>query len=246
MNKVVKKMEEAIADVNDGATIAVAGFFACGVPRLLLRALIAKKVKNLTLTCGCGPLVGASDELRQLVLNHQLKKVIDSYGLFRSATKGRQDPFEQAVRKGEIELEVVPMGTLAERYRAAAAGIPAIYVPTGVGSVMEKMVVTNIIKNRVPKETREFDGRRYILEYALKPDFAFVHAFKGDYEGNLRYAKTARNFNPVMASAANVTIAEVENIVEPGQIDGDDVHTPGVYVKRVVPVERISFAVTID
>ena len=239
-------MEEAIADVNDSATIAIAGFFACGVPRLLLRALIAKKVKNLTLTCGCGPLVGASDELRQLVLNNQIKKVIDSYGLFRSATKGRQDPFEQAVRKGEIELEVVPMGTLAERYRAAAAGVPAVYLPTGVGSMMEKMVVTNIVKHRTPKETREFNGKKYILEYALQPDFAFVHAFKGDTEGNLRYSKTARNFNPVMAAAAKCTIAEVENVVEPGQIDGDDVHTPGIYVKRIVPVPRISFAVTID
>jgi 3-oxoacid CoA-transferase subunit A len=235
MNKVYEKIEEAIADVNDGATIAIAGFFACGVPRLLLRALIAKKVKNLTLTCGCGPLVGASDELRQLVLNKQLKKVIDSYGLFRSATKGRQDPFEQAVRKGEIELEVVPMGTLAERYRAAAAGVPAVYLPTGVGSMMEKMVVTNIVNHRAPKETREFNGKKYILEYALQPDFAFVHAFKGDTEGNLRYSKTARNFNPVMAAAAKCTIAEVENVVEPGQIDGDDVHTPGPYVKRIVP-----------
>jgi 3-oxoacid CoA-transferase subunit A len=246
MNKVYEKIEEAIADVNDGATIAVAGFFACGVPRMLLRALIAKRVKNLTLTCGCGPLVGASDELRQMVLNKQIKKVIDSYGLFRSATKGSQDQFEQAVRKGEIELEVVPMGTLAERYRAAAAGIPALFLPTGIGSVMEKTVVTNIVKNRTPKETREFNGQKFILEYALKPDFAFVHAFKGDTEGNLRYSKTARNFNPVMASAAKTTIAEVENVVEPGQIDGDDIHTPGVYVKRVVPVPRISFAVTID
>ncbi len=246
MNKVYEKIEEAIADINDGATIAIAGFFACGVPRLLLRALIAKKVKNLTLTCGCGPLVGASDELRQMVLNKQLKKVIDSYGLFRSATKGRQDPFEQAVRKGEIELEVVPMGTLAERYRAAAAGVPAVYLPTGVGSMMEKMVVTNILNHRAPKETREFNGKKYILEYALQPDFAFVHAFKGDTEGNLRYSKTARNFNPVMAAAAKCTIAEVENVVEPGQIDGDDVHTPGPYVKRIVPVPRISFAVTID
>jgi len=246
MNKVCEKMEEAIADVKDGATIAVAGFFACGVPRLLLRALIAKKVKNLTLTCGCGPLVGAADEMRQLVINKQVRKVIDSYGLFRSATKGRQDPFEQAVRKGEVELEVVPMGTLAERYRAAAAGVPAVFLPTGIGSVVEKAVVTNIIANRTPKETREFNGRKYVLEYALKPDFAFIHAFRGDTEGNLRYSKTARNFNPVMAAAAAVTIAEVENVVEPGQIDGDDVHTPGVYVKRLIQVPRISFAVTID
>jgi len=126
------------------------------------------------------------------------------------------------------------------------ACVPAVYLPTGVGSMMEKMVVTNIVNHRVPKETREFNGKKYILEYALQPDFAFVHAFKGDTEGNLRYSKTARNFNPVMAAAAKCTIAEVENVVEPGQIDGDDVHTPGLYVKRIVPVPRISFAVTID
>ncbi len=246
MNKVYEKIEEAIADVKDGSTIAVGGFFACGVPRLLLRALIAKGSKNLTLTCGCGPLVGASDELKQLVKQKQIKKVIDSYGLFRSATKGANDPFEQALRKGEIELEVFPMGTMAEKYRAAAAGIPAIYVPTGEGSVVERSIVTNIPQHREMKETRLFNGRRYILEFAMKPDFAFIHAFKGDQDGNLRYSKTARNFNPVMASAAVTTIAEVENIVESGQIDPDDVHTPGVYVKRMVPVERIKFAVTID
>jgi len=246
MNKVSPNVEEAIADVKDGATIAVAGFFACGVPRILLQGIINKKVKNLTLCCGCGPLVGARAELDALVKNKQLKKVVDSYGLDRSMTKGLQNPFEQAVRKGEIELEVVPMGTLAERYRAAAAGVPAVYLPTGEGSVVEKHVVTNIVANRKPKETREFNGRRYILEYALKPDFAFIHAFSGDTEGNLRYAKTARNFNPVMAAAAAYTIAEVENVVEPGKLDPDCVHTPGVYVTRMVSVPRIKFAVTID
>jgi 3-oxoacid CoA-transferase subunit A len=246
MNKVSKNVEEAIADVKDGATIAIAGFFACGVPRLLLQGIIKKKIKNLTLCCGCGPLVGAKEELQALVKNGQLKKVIDSYGLNRSMTKGLQDPFEQAVRKGEIELEVVPMGTLAERYRAAAAGVPAIYLPTGEGSMVEKHVVTNIIANRKPKETREFNGRRYILEHALKPDFAFIHAYAGDTEGNLRYMKTARNFNPVMAAAAELTVAEVENIVQPGELDPDCVHTPGVYVNKMVQVPRIKFAVTID
>ncbi|MDD5287653.1 MAG: CoA transferase subunit A [Dehalococcoidales bacterium] len=246
MDKVYQKIEEAIADVNDGAVIAIAGFFACGVPRLLLQALINKKVKNLTLTCGCGPMLGASEELKQLVKNRQLKKVIDSYGLYRSATKGRADLFEQAVRAGEIELEVYPMGTLAEKYRAAAAGVPAVYVATGVGSIVEKSTVTSIPANRVPKETRVFNGRTYILEYALRPDFSFVHAHTGDREGNLRYAKTARNFNPVMAAAGKVTIAEVENVVEPGEIDPDSVHTPGIYVKRVVLVPRIKFKVSID
>jgi 3-oxoacid CoA-transferase subunit A len=246
MNKVYQKIEEAIADVNDGATIAIAGFFTCGVPRLLLQALIDKRVKNLTLTCGCGPMVGAPDELRQLVKNGQLKKVIYSYGLFRSASKGREDPFEQAVRAGVIELEVFPMGTLAEKYRAAAAGVPAVYLPTGTGSIVEKSTITNIPAHRIPKETRVFNGRTYILEYALKPDFSFVHAHTGDTEGNLRYAKTARNFNPVMAAAGKVTIAEVENVVEPGEIDPECVHTPGIHVKRVVQVPRIKIKVGID
>ncbi|MBN1643214.1 MAG: CoA transferase subunit A [Dehalococcoidales bacterium] len=246
MDKVYQKIEDAIADVNDGAMIAVAGFFACGVPRLLLRALIDKGTKNLTLTCGCGPMLGASEELNQLVKNKQLKKVIDSYGLYRSATKGKEDPFEQAIRAGELELEVYPMGTLAEKYRAAAAGVPAIYLPTGVGSVVEQSTVTNIPENRIPKETRAFNGKTYVLELALKPDFAFVHAHTGDREGNLKYIKTARNFNPVMAAAAKVTIAEVENMVEPGVIDPDCIHTAGIYVKRVVPVPRIDFKVSID
>ena len=246
MDKVYQKIEDAIADVNDGATVAVAGFFACGVPRLLLKALINKGTKNLTLACGCGPMLGAADELKQLVKNKQLKKVIDSYGLYRSATKGREDSFEQAVRDGEIELEVYPMGTLAEKYRAAAAGVPAVYLPTGVGSIIEHSTITNISGKSIPKETRVFNGRTYILEYALKPDFAFIHAHTGDREGNLKYSKTARNFNPVMAAAAKVAIAEVENLVELGIIDSDSVHTPGIYIKRIVPVPRIDFRVSID
>ncbi|MGD0779243.1 MAG: CoA transferase subunit A [Dehalococcoidales bacterium] len=246
MNKVLPSLEEAIADIKDGAMIAIPGFFACGVPRALLQAIIKKGTKNLTLSCGCGPLLGAADELRALTLNGQLKKVIDSYGLFRSASKGMQDPFEQAVRAGKIEFEVFPMGTMAEKYRAGGAGIPAFYTPTGVGSVIEESSVTNIEANRKPKETRIINGQKYILEYALKPDYAFIHAYIGDREGNLRYTKTAINFNHVMATAARVTIAEVENLVEPGGLDGDDVHTPGVYVHRMVKVPRPKFAITID
>ncbi len=245
MDKVIPNIDEAIADIKDGAMIAIPGFFACGVPRALLQAIIKKGTKNLTLTCGCGPLLGAAQELKQLTLNGQLKKVIDSYGLFRSASKGMADPFEQAIRAGKIELEVYPMGTMAEKYRAAGAGIPAFYTPTGVGSVMES-VVNEIKTKRTPKETKIIDGKKYILEYALKPDYAFIHAKIGDHEGNLRYAKTARNFNHVMATAARVTIAEVENLVESGELDGDDVHTPGVYVHRVVKVPRPKFAITID
>ena len=246
MDKVYPVIDEAIADIKDGAMIAIPGFFAAGVPRALLQAVIKKGTRDLTLTCGCGPLLGAADELRALVNNGQLKKVIDSYGLFRSASKGMQDPFECAVRAGEIELEVYPMGTMAEKYRAGGAGIAAFYTPTGVGSVVEESIITNIETNRVPKETRVIDGKEFVLEYALKPDYAFVHAHTGDREGNLRYAKTARNFNHVMATAARVTIAEVENLVEAGELVGDDVHTPGIYVHRMVKVPRPRFAITID
>jgi len=246
LDKVYPVIDEAIADIKDGAMIAIPGFFAAGVPRALLQAVIKKGTRDLTLTCGCGPLLGAADELRALVNNGQLKKVIDSYGLFRSASKGMQDPFECAVRAGEIELEVYPMGTMAEKYRAGGAGIAAFYTPTGVGSVVEESIITNIETNRVPKETRVIDGKEFVLEYALKPDYAFVHAHTGDREGNLRYAKTARNFNHVMATAARVTIAEVENLVEAGELVGDDVHTPGIYVHRMVKVPRPRFAITID
>ena len=246
MDKVFSSIDEAITDIKDGAIIAIPGFFACGVPRDLLQAIIRKGTKDLTLTCGCGPLLGAADELRTLVINGQLKKVIDSYGLFRSASKGMQDPFEKAVRAGEIEFEVYPMGTMAEKYRAGGAGIAAFYTPTGVGSVVEDGIITNIEANRVPKETKIINGQKYVLEYALKPDYAFVHAFIGDRDGNLRYAKTARNFNHVMATAARVTIAEVESLVEAGELDGDDVHTPGVYVRRMIKVPRPQFAITID
>ena len=246
MDKVFPSIDEAIADIKDGAMIAVPGFFACGVPRALLQAIIKKGTKDLTLTCGCGPLLGAADELRTLVKNGQLKKVVDSYGLFRSASKGMQDPFEQAVRAGEIEFEVYPMGTMAEKYRCGGAGIPAFYTPTGVGSVIEESVVTNIEDNRVPKETKIINGQKYVLEYSLRPDYAFVHAIIGDREGNLRYAKTARNFNHVMATAARVTIVEAENLLDIGKLDGDNVHTPGVYVHRIVQVPRPKFAITID
>lgn len=238
MNKVVSSIQEAIADVGDGASIAIPGFFTCGVPRELLWGLVEKKVINLTLCCGCGPLVGAKDIAEALVKGRQIKKIIDSYSLNRSATRGMQDPLEIAVRKGEIEMEVYPMGTLAEKYRNGGAGIPAFYTPTGVGSILEQSTLTSISQNRQPREVREFEGNKYILEYALRPDFAFIHAHTGDSEGNLRYAMTARNFNHVMAMAARVTIAEVENLVEPGEIPPDDVHTPQIYVKRVVKVER--------
>ncbi|MFA5374389.1 MAG: 3-oxoacid CoA-transferase subunit A [Dehalococcoidia bacterium] len=243
VDKSVATLEEAIADVQDGAIIAIPGFFVAGVPRALLRGIIAKGVKHLTLACGCGALVGAREECELLVKNEQLDKVIDSYPLDRSATKGASNPFEQAVRAGKIEVEIFPMGTLAEKYRAAGAGIPAFYTPTGVGTAVEGNI-TNMSYN-VKKDKKIFDGREYILEFALKPDFAFVHAYKGDKEGNLRYKGTARNFNHCMAQSAKITIAEVENLVEPGEIDINDVHTPGIYVKRIVKVERPKFHIGI-
>lgn len=244
MDKVQESIEAAISGIEEGAVVAIGGFFAAGVPRLLLRALIDKGTKNLTLACGSGPLLGAKDELNDLVAAGQIKKIVDSYGLFRSATKGANHPFEQQIRAGQIEFEVYPMGTLAEKYRAAGAGIPAFFVPTGAGSMVEETMITNVDQKRTARETRDIDGQTCILEYALKPDFALIHAHTGDREGNLKYRKTARNFNHIMAMAAKVAIAEVENLVEPGEMDSDSVHTPGIYVKRVVKVPRITFDIT--
>jgi 3-oxoacid CoA-transferase A subunit len=244
MDKTVKDVEEALSGIEDGATIAIGGFFAAGVPRILLKALIAKGVKNLTLACGSGPLLGAKEELNALVSNRQIRKVIDSYGLFRSATKGAQHPFEQKVRAGEIELEVCPMGTLCERYRMAGAGIPAFFIPVGAGSMVEEATITNNERDRKKRETRTINGQTCILEYALKPDFALVHAHTGDAEGNLCYRKTARNFNHVMAMAARTTVAEVENLVPTGDLNPESVHTPGIFVQKVLQVPRITFDIT--
>jgi 3-oxoacid CoA-transferase subunit A len=244
MDKTFRTVEEAISVIGDGAIIGIGGFFAAGVPRTLIQGLIRKGSKDLTICCGSGPLLGAYRELDELVKQKQIRKLIDSYGLFRSATKGSQHPFEQQIRSGEIEFEVYPMGTLAEKYRAAGAGIPAFFTPVGSGSLVEENVLTNVEKNRIKKETRVINGQTCILEYALKLDYAFVHAFMGDEEGNLKYRKTARNFNHVMATAASTTIAEVENLVTPGDIDPDTVHTPGIYIQRVVHVPRITFDIT--
>jgi len=244
MNKTVAGMDEALRGIEDGAMVAIGGFFAAGVPRLLLRALIKKGVKDLTLACGSGPLLGAREELGELAKNRQIRKVIDSYGLFRSASKGAQHPFEQQIRAGEIELEVYPMGTLTEKYRMAGAGIPACYIPVGAGSMVEERTITNFEENRTARQTRVFDGKTCILEFALRPDFALIHAHVGDPEGNLRYRKTARNFNHVMAAAARTTIAEVEQLVPVGGLDPETVHTPGIFVQRVIEVPRITFDIT--
>jgi 3-oxoacid CoA-transferase subunit A len=213
MHKVAASAEEAIQDVFDGATLMVGGFGLCGMPENLIRALARKGVKNLTTISNN---VGIDDVGMGLLLaNGQIRRHIGTY-------VGENKLLEQMVLSGTLQLDLVPQGTFAERIRAGGAGIPAFYTPTGVGTIVAE-----------GKEAREFDGRTYIMERALKADFAFVKAWKGDKWGNLVYRKTARNFNPMMATAAKITIAEVEHLVEAGELDPDMVHTPSVYVKRI-------------
>lgn len=233
MNKVYASVDDAIADIPDGASIAIAGFFTAGAPASLIQALARQGAKDLTIICQqMGP---GNKDINQLVLNKQIKKAICNYPFYRSVSRGANDPFEQAVRAGDIELEVYPMGTYIEKLRAAGAGIAGFYTPTGVGTVVER-----------GKEKRRFGEREYLLELALKPDYAFVYAYRGDLMGNLVCRKTARNYNPEIAAAANITIATVENLVEPGELDPDMVHVPGVYVQRVVKIDRPSYIPTID
>jgi 3-oxoacid CoA-transferase subunit A len=213
MNKVVASADEAIRDISDGATIMVGGFGLCGIPENLIRALVRKGVKHLTTISNNVGVDGLGMGL--LLAAGQIRKHIGTY-------VGENKLLEEKVLKGEIELDLVPQGTFSERIRAGGAGIPAFFTPTGVGT----MVAEN-------KEAREFEGRMYLMEHALKADFALVKAWKGDQWGNLVYRKTARNFNPMMATAAQVTIAEVEHIVAPGELEPDMVHTPSVYVKRI-------------
>src|ERR1700684_4014838 len=218
MHKVVTSAEEAIQDVLDGATIMVGGFGLCGMPENLIRALAHKGVKNLTTISNNVGVDGLGMGL--LLANGQIRRHIGTY-------VGENKLLEQMVLNGTVELDLVPQGTFAERIRSGGAGIPAFFTPTGVGTVVAE-----------GKEAREFDGRTYIMERALQADFAFVKAWKGDRWGNLVYRKTARNFNPMMATAAKITIAEVEHLVEPGELDPDLVHTPSVYVKRIFQGER--------
>ena len=213
MNKVVANAEEAVRDIPDGATLMVGGFGLCGIPENLVAALAKKGVKNLhTISNNVGV-----DEfgLGILLYNKQITSHKGSY-------VGENKLLEEMVLSGKIDLELIPQGTFAERIRAGGAGIPAFFTPTGYGTIVAE-----------GKETREIDGREYVLERALKADFALIKAWKGDRMGNLVYRKTARNFNPMMATAAKVTIAEVEELVDPGELDPDMVHTPGIYVKRI-------------
>src|SRR5271169_3599017 len=214
MNKVVANADEAIRDISDGAIIMVGGFGLCGIPENLIRALVRKGVKNLTTISNNVGVDGFGMGL--LLAAGQIRKHIGTY-------VGENKLLEQMVLQGKVELDLVPQGTFSERMRAGGAGIPAFFTPTGVGTIVAEN-----------KETREFDGRMYVMEHALKADFALVKAWKGDKWGNLVYRKTARNFNPMMATASKVTIAEVGDLVEPGEIDGDQVHTPSVYVKRII------------
>ena len=213
MNKVVVNADEAIHDITDGATIMVGGFGLCGIPENLIDALVRKGVKNLTTISNN---VGVDDfGLGKCLYAGQIKAHVGSY-------VGENKLLEQLVLTNKIDLTLVPQGTFAERLRAGGAGIPAFFTPTGVGTIVAD-----------GKETREFDGRIYVMERALKADFALIKAWKGDKWGNLVFRKTARNFSPMMAMAAKVTIAEVEHLVEQGELDGDHIHTPSIFVKRI-------------
>ncbi|MGH9430334.1 MAG: CoA transferase subunit A [Terriglobia bacterium] len=214
MNKTFPDADAAIADVPDGASIMFGGFGLCGIPENLIDAISRKGVKNLTVISNNAGV--NSFGLGRLLVNGQVRKVIGSY-------VGENKTLEDLALKGEIELELTPQGTFAERMRAAGAGIPAFFTPTGFGTVVAE-----------GKEVREFDGRPYLLERALRSDFACIKAWKGDRWGNLIYRRTARNFNPVMATAAKVTIAEVEELVDLGSLDPNSIATPGIYVKRII------------
>jgi 3-oxoacid CoA-transferase subunit A len=225
MNKVVANADEAIRDIQNGASIMVGGFGLCGIPENLITALARKGVKNLTAISNNAGVDNFG--LGVLLQSRQVKKHIGTY-------VGENKLFEKLVLSGDLELELVPQGTFAERVRAGGAGIPAFYTPTGVGTVIAE-----------GKETREFDGRAYVMERGLRAEFALIKAWKGDKWGNLVFRKTARNFNPMMATAANTTIVEVEHLVEVGEIPPDEVQLPSIYVKRIFqgtnyvkPIER--------
>ena len=213
MDKRVANADVAIEKLFDGAVILSGGFGTCGIPENLIAAVRRKGTKNLTVASNNAGTMDAG--LGLLLQTHQIKKMIASY-------VGENKLFEQQVLSGEVEVELNPQGTLAERMRAAGAGIPAFYTPTGVGTMIAE-----------GKEVREFNGRKFILERGLRGDFAFIKAWKGDRWGNLIYRKTARNFNPVMATAADYVIAEVEELVELGTLPPESVHTPGIFVNAI-------------
>ena len=214
MNKVLSSADEAVASIPDGASIMMGGFGLCGIPENLIAALRARGTRNLTVISNNAGVDGFG--IGTLLTTRQVKKMISTY-------VGENREFERQCLSGELDLELVPQGTFAERIRAGGAGIGGFFTPTGYGTVVAE-----------GKETRLIDGRHYVLEAPLKADFAFVKAFRGDTLGNLVYRRTARNFNPMMATAAAVTIAEVEELVEPGAIDPESVVTPGIFVKYIL------------
>lgn len=213
MNKVVRSADDAVAAIGDGATIMMGGFGLCGIPENLLRALHSRGTKNLTLISNNVGVDGFGAGI--LLEAGQVRRIIATY-------VGENKEFERRAINREIDVELVPQGTFAERIRAGGAGIGGFFTPTGVGTIVAE-----------GKETRVINGRQYVLEAPLHADFAFVKAFKGDRLGNLVYRKTSRNFNPMMATAADVTIAEVEHLVNPGDIDPDVVVTPGIFVRYI-------------
>jgi 3-oxoacid CoA-transferase subunit A len=213
MDKRISSLDAALTNLRDGMTILMGGFGLCGIPENLIEAVRRKGTKDLTIVSNNA---GVDDfGIGLLLQNRQVRKMISSY-------VGENKLFERLVLSGELQVELNPQGTLAERLRAGGAGIPAFYTPTGYGTMVAE-----------GKETREFDGRHYVLERALRGDFAFIKAWKGDRMGNLLYRKTTRNFNPMMATAADHVIAEVEQLVEPGELPADQVHTPGIFIDAI-------------
>lgn len=213
LNKVVQNADEAINDINDGAVLMLGGFGLCGIPENCIAALVRKGVKNLTCISNNA---GVDDFGIGLMLKtRQVKKMISSY-------VGENAEFERQLLSGELEVELIPQGTLATRCMASGYGMPAIFTPAGVGTEVAQ-----------GKEVREFNGKQYLLEHAFNADFAIVKAWKGDTHGNLVFRATSRNFNPLMAMAGKITIAEVEELVPAGELDPDMIHTPGIYVNRI-------------
>lgn len=218
INKTVKNVSEACADIKDGATIMLGGFGLCGIPENCIAELVKMNVKNLT--CISNNAGVDNFGLGLLLHQKQIKKMISSY-------VGENAEFERQLLSGELEVDLIPQGTLATRCMAAGYGMPAIFTPAGVGTEVAE-----------GKEIRNFNGKDYLLEYAFDADFAIVKAWKGDTAGNLIYKSTARNFNPMMAMAGKITIAEVEELVEAGELDPDQIHTPGIYVHRIFQGEN--------
>ena len=213
INKVVSGADEAIRDIEDGMTLMLGGFGLCGIPENSINALVRKGVKGLTCISNNA---GVDDfGIGLLLQTRQVKKMISSY-------VGENSEFERQLLSGELDVELIPQGTLATRCMAAGYGMPAIFTPAGVGTEVAE-----------GKETRIFNGKEYLMEYAFDADFALVKAWKGDTAGNLIFRSTSRNFNPVMATAGRITVAEVEHLVEAGELDPDQIHTPGVFVHRI-------------